>query len=401
MACSAPAAARALTLDEAVSRSLAEHPVLRAQGAAITAAERQAELSALAPALVVGGELENVAGTGSLSGADGAETTVRLSRVFELGGKRQARVASGQAQVARERHGLEILRIEVAAETTRRFVEVLADQARLEVARAEVARAERTLAGVGRSVDTARSPESERDQAEIVLGRSRLVQEDAEHELLTARQALSALWGRREPDFTNARGDLDTLPPIEPLEALVARLPDSADQQRFERETAVLQAERRAASAAARPDVALSMGVRRLESVDDEALVFGVSVPLGSARRSALSSARVAAELEAVAARRAADEQDAQQRLFALYQELQHSRHVVAAHRDALIPRAERVLEANRRAWELGRSGIFELAQSERQLTELHAARIEAAARYHLLLVDIDRLTATSGDPTP
>lgn len=395
------ATAQGLRLEEAVDRALIGHPTLRARGAEVAAAERAAELNALAPPLTVGGELENFAGSGPLSGTQSAETTLRLSRVIELGGKREARIALGRAEVARQRHATDLARIDVAAETTRRFIDVLADQTRVAIAREDVARAEQTLAQVGRWVTAGRSPDSEKHQAGIVLGQARLTLEDAEHELLTARLALSALWGQRAPDFAQAVGDLDTLPPVEALEALAARLPQSADQQTFGLDLVSLEARQRAAATAARPDVSLSLGVRRLETVGAQALVFGVSVPLGSAQRSALAGAQVQAQLGATHARREAAGHDAYQRLFALYQELQHARHVVESHRDSLIPQAEQALAVNQRGYDLGRFSFFVLIQSQQQLAQLRTAQIEAAARYHALLVDIERLTATSGAVTP
>lgn len=399
--CPVAAAPQELRLQAAVERALAGHPALRAEGAEITAAERAAELNALAPPLTVGGELENIAGSGPLSGTRSAETTLRLGRVIELGGKREARVAVGRADVARQRHGAELARIEVAAETARRFVDVLADQHRVTIARESVERAEQTVATVGRWVAAGRSPDSEKHQAGIALGQAQLTQEDAEHELLTARQTLSALWGQRDPDFAQAVGDLDILPPVEPLEVLAARLPETADQQAFELDLVTLDARSRAASTAARPDVSLSLGVRRLEAVDAQALVLGVSLPLGNAPRSALAGAQVQAQREATHARREAASYDAYQRLFALYQELQHASHVVQTHRDSLIPLAEQALAVNQRGYDLGRFSFFVLIQSQQQLAQLRTARIEAAARYHALLVDIERLTAISGAATP
>lgn len=399
--CPAWAAAQELHLEAAVEQALAGHPALRAQGAEVTAAERAADLQGLAPPLTVGGELENVAGSGPLSGTQSAETTLRLSRVIELGGKREARIAWGQADVARRRHGVELARIEVAAETTRRFVEVLADQTRVAIASEAVARAEQTVAQVDRWVTAGRSPDSEKNQAGIALGQARLTLEDAEHELLTARLALSALWGERVPDFVQAVGNLDTLPPVESLDALAARLPHSADQQTYGLDLASLEARQRAAATAARPDVSLSLGVRRLEAVDAQALVFGISVPLGNAPRSSLAGAQVQAQLDATQARREAAGHDAYQRLFALYQELQHARHVAETHRDSLIPQAEQALAVNQRGYDLGRFSFFVLIQSQQQLAQLRTARIEAAARYHALLVDIERLTAPSGTATP
>src|SRR5690554_4636346 len=68
-------ALEAVTLDTAVARALAGHPVLRAQGASITAAEQSATLDALAPPLVIGSEVENFAGSGDLHGVNSVEAT--------------------------------------------------------------------------------------------------------------------------------------------------------------------------------------------------------------------------------------------------------------------------------------------------------------------------------------
>lgn len=399
--CPGWATAQELRLEEAVERAMAGHPSLRAQGAEVTAAEWAAELAALPPPLTLGGELENVAGSGPLSGIRGAEATLRLSRLIEMGGKREARIAVGETDVARQRHAVDIARIDVAAETGRRFVEVLADQTRVAIARDGVDRAQTILNQVSRWVAAGRSPDSEKLQAGILLGQAELTLEDAEHELLTARMALSALWGQREPDFTTATGDLETLPAVESLEALAGRLPQNADQLALGLDMASLEARQRAAATAAKPDLSLSLGVRRLEALDTQALVFSVSVPLGSAPRSALAGAQLQAQLDATQARREVAGHDTYRRLFALYQELQHARHVFETHREQLIPQAEQALELNQRGYELGRFSFFVLIQSQQQLAQLRNARVEAAARYHALLVDIDRLTATSGVATP
>jgi cobalt-zinc-cadmium efflux system outer membrane protein len=399
--CPVWASAQELRLDQAVERALAGHPGLRAQGAEVTAAEWAAELAALPPPLTLGGDLENVAGSGTLSGVRSAETTVRLSRLIELGGKREARIAVGEADVVRQRHAAKLARIDVAAETGRRFVDVLADQTRVAIAREGVSRAESIFGQVSRWVAAGRSPDSEKLQAEIALGQAKLTLEDAERQLLTARLALSALWGQREPDFATASGDLETLPSVEPIDTLAGRLPENADQQTLGLDMASLEARQRAAASAAKPDVSLSLGVRRLEAVDDQALVFSVSMPLGSAPRSSLAGAQLQAQLDATHARREAAGHDTYRRLFALYQELQHARQVFETHEVQLIPQAEQALELNQRGYDLGRFSFFVLMQSQQQLAQLRNARVEAAARYHALLVDIDRLTATSGTATP
>ncbi len=393
--------AQELNLDEAVSRAWARNPALQAEGHTLIAAERQAQLSGLPPAFAIGGEVENFAGTGALSGMSAAETTLRLSRVIELGGKRNARIALGGAEIARQRDVVERRRIEIASEVTRRFVEVLARQERVAIAEQDRELTEEIRSVVARWVNAGRNPESDLLQSDIAVLRAGLAVENAERELASAKLALSSLWGELDPKFTAVQGELAVLPPVADFATLAARLPQSADQRAFAFETDALEAQRRVAAAGASPDVALSLGVRRLETLDDDALIFGVSVPLGTARRAALGVERVGAELAAVDARREAARLDVHQRLFALYQELQHARHVFDTHRNDMIPKAESALTLNRRGYELGRLNLLIMTQAQQVLVELREAQVDAAARFHRLLVDIERLTATSGAALP
>lgn len=393
--------AQELTLDDAVSRAWARNPALQAEGHTLTATERQAQLSGLPPSFTLGSEVENVAGSGALSGTSGAETTLRLSRVIELGGKRDARLALGSSEIARQRNVIERSRIEIASEVTRRFVEVLARQEQLVIARRDRELTGETRSTVARWVSAGRNPEPDLLQSDIAVYRADLAVEGAERELGSAKLALSSLWGELDPRFTTAQGNLATLPAVEDFSVLATRLPQSADQHAFEFDAETLEAQRRVAAAAARPDLAVSLGARRLESFDDQALVFGISMPLGMPRRAALGVERVGAELDAVRARREAARLDAYQRLSALYQELQQARRVFETHRDAMIPKAEAALTLNLQGYERGRFGFLVLTQAQQALVDLRRAQVDATARYHRLLIDIERLTATSGAATP
>lgn len=398
--CAAPRAhAQTLTLDAALARAAERNPLVAAAGRAITAAERHAESLALPTAYSIGAEFENFAGTGALSGASALESTVRLGRVIELGGKRDARAAFGGRAVEIERAASDRQRLDLAAEVRRRFIATLERQSRLEVLQQNVAAAEQVQATVAQWVAAGRNSDADRLQAEVTVLRTRLAAEDAEHEFESARVALASLWGALQPDFERVQGALQSLPPVDTFEALAARLPQTHDQRAFALEAEALDAQRRVAQAGRVPDVSVSMGVRRLQTVGDQAVVLGVSVPLGTARRAALELDRLSAQRAAIDDRREAARLDAYQRLFALYQELQHSRHVAELHRDQMIPKAESALALTRRAYDAGRSNFLLLAQAQQQLADLRAAEIDAAARYHRLLADIERLAATGAAP--
>ncbi|MBA2492196.1 MAG: TolC family protein [Gammaproteobacteria bacterium] len=171
----------ALTLTDAVALTLARNPELQAGGYTLRAADAFIDEAGLSPPLVAGGEIENFAGTGNLSGAQGAETTLQLSRVIELGGKLDARVlAAGEARAlaAVERQAL---RLDVLAEVARRFTHVVSDQEQLALTRRATELAERTLDLTAERVAVGRAPVTEQNRAEIALARARIDEEHTKH----------------------------------------------------------------------------------------------------------------------------------------------------------------------------------------------------------------------------
>lgn len=394
-------AAEPLRLEEAVTRALASNPSLTAETAQLRAIEARADREGLPTPYVLGGELENLAGNGTLSGTKSAETTFRISRVLELGGKRTARQALGAAEVGQQRNLAATARIDIASRTATRFIEVVADQERLKYAQERVKQSERTRREVAAWVAAARNPESDLRAAEIAVAEAELGREHAEHELESARTRLAATWGALTPDFDRAAGRLQELPTVEPFETLASRLPMTPEQRASRLEAETILARRRIAEASAKPDVNVSLGVRRLEAFGDQGLVMSVSVPLGNRRRSGYSVAEADAQLAAVESRREADRFERHQALFEKYQELGHARNEVEALRTRMLPKAEQAVAFNRRGFEAGRFSFLILAQSQKTLFDLRERSVEAATRYHSLLVEVERLTAVAQDTTP
>lgn len=394
-------AAEPLRLEEAVSRSLAANPSLAAAAAELRAVEARAEREGLSTPFFVGADFDHVGGTGELAGVRSAEATLRLGKVVELGGKREARQALGAAEVARQQNRSEAARLELASRAATRFIEVVAGQQRLAYALERIRLAERTRREVAGWVAAARNPESDLRAAEIAVAEAELEREQAEHELASAKVSLAASWGAFAPDFEAVEGDLDTLPAIEPFDALAARLPRTPSQRDALLEAQTIAARRRLAQAGAKPDITASLGVRRLEALGDQGLVMSVLVPLGSRPRAALAMAEADAQLAALEARRDAQYAENHQALFEKYQELRHARTEYEALRTSMVPKAEQALAFARRGFEAGRFSFVSLAQAQRTLFELRARSVEAAARYHARLVEIDRLTALATESSP
>ncbi|AEV25530.1 MULTISPECIES: TolC family protein [Azospira] len=394
-------AAESLRLEEAVSRALASHPSLAAEAAQLKAVQARAQREGLATPFMIGADVENVGGTGAFRGGQSAETTLRIGRVIELGGKREARQALGSAEINQQQNLSEATRLDVISRTSLRFISVLADQQRLKYAQEQVGQAERTRREVANWVAAARNPESDLRAAEIAVADAELERTRAEHKLTSARLTLASSWGVLTPDFETAAGNLLVLPKAESLDTLVARLPMTPEQRAALLEADSIAARKRLAEAGAKPDVTVNLGVRRLEATSDQALMMSVSIPLGNQVRSGLSVAEANAQLMALEARRDAQRFEHYQSLFGKYQELNQARTEAETLQKHMLPKAEEALAFTRRGFEAGRFSFLALAQAQKTLFELRQRAVDAAARCQILMTEVERLTAIAPEPTP
>lgn len=394
-------AAESLRIEEAIARSLASNPSLAAGAADLKAIQARAEREGLAPQFRLGTSLENFAGTGESRRLRSAETTVQLERTIELGGKQSARQALGAAEVARQRFRSEVDRLEVISRTRTRFIEVMAEQQRLEFAREQVKLSKGIRNQVETWVSAARNPESDLIAADIAVADAELKRANVERTLNSAKVALATNWGAHEPDFQRVDGNLRSLPSVEPLSQLTTRLPQSMIQHSTVLEADALAARRRLAETSATPDVEFSIGVRRYEEVDDQGVVMSVSVPLGSKPRASLAIAEVNAQLVSLELRREAQLTESRQALYGTYQELNGALVEYQTLNTRLLPKAEQAFTFVRRGFEAGRFNYIALTQAQRTLFDLRERALGAAARYHTLLVEVERLAAVSSEATP
>lgn len=392
------AQAERISLDVAVQRTLDGHPSLRAEQARAESIRQQGLLDDQKPAPSVAAEFENLLGSGDVSGIRGAETTLRLSQVIELGGKREARRARTDRLSDIQQHAQALRRLDLALATTLRFIAVTQGQQALALAGQQWRLAQATERFVGDRVERGAAPESDLALARIARVRAEIDREHAEHELAAARFALASLWGQAEPAVFEAAGELFELPQAAEFDALARKLASSPESIAWTLEADRIDAERALATTAARPDLALSLGVRRLEAFDDQALVMSLSLPLGTRQRASLATARIDAERESLDARAEAALLEARQILFARYQELRHARTEFEALSLHMLPEAERGLESIRTGYEEARYSILQLSQAQALLIDLRKERLEAAARYHRLLAEIERSTAIGGE---
>jgi outer membrane protein, heavy metal efflux system len=389
-----------LTLTQVVALALSRNPELQSTDYELRAADARTVQAGLRPNPEMGVQVENFASSAAVRTVQPLQTTLTLSQVIELGGKRSRRVdvaQRGRDALAIER---DIRQLDVLAEVTRRFVDVVADQEQLSLGRRAAELAERTLNAMTARVTAARSPEAEKARASIAFDRARLEQQHAEYELQSSRRMLAALWGSTEALFGVARADLYAMPPADTFEALAQRLKHSPDFLRFTAESRLREADLRLAQAQATPNVQFNAGIRHFNGLRDPALVAGFSLPLPLFDRNqgAIREAEVRHDQVRVDERAAYIKANAT--LFELYQAVQQARLETRTLREQVIPKAEHALAQTEYGFQRGRFSYLELANAQRDLIEVQRAAIEAAANHYRLAAEIERLTGEPVTPT-
>jgi cobalt-zinc-cadmium efflux system outer membrane protein len=387
-----PEPAGILTLPQTLALVLEKSPALAAYAWDLRWAEARELQASLRPNPEAGVTTENVLGTGDFRAGREAETTLRLSQLVELGGKRAKRREA--AGLGRELVGVdyERRRVDVLVEATETFLHVVADQERLRLAEQEVSLAKAVLAATRKRLREGSGSPQEEHEAAALLARAGIEQEHAEHEMASTRRKLASLWGSDTPIFQEARADLYARGSIPSLEALADRIRSSPEITRWVTEERLRRAEADLAEARRTSDLRVGGGIRRLEGPDEQAFVLELAMPLPLFDR----GQGAAAEARALSGKARAEREHTERRLraalFELYQELRHSETELAALEQEIIPAAEAALAHAVRAHEQG--GISEKPLLDARDTLLHAQkeRLEAAALHHQRVVEIERL---------
>lgn len=385
---SMPAAARDITLAEALARAEENSPLLTASEAAVAAAEARARQAGVSPNPELEVEVENAVGTGPYSGIGGAELTVALGQRFERGGKRSARQALARAEADLAHANRLRARADIFRDVRVAFAELLAAEERLELAREAITRAEDLARTARLMVQTGRDPPLRRLRAEASLAEARAAEQRSLAEAQQAARALATLIGLPEED-------LDADGPI----ALTSIGAPSADGMPLV--VRVADAERRVAEAridversAGVPDITARAGVRGFAESDDVAVVAGISLPLAirDRNRGGIEAAR--ADLLAAEARLAQSRLDANRELRDAQSLLSASEARLGALEGAGLEQAREAVRVARLGYAAGRFSLLDVLDAEAALNTTLTSMTEARRDRARALAALERAQA-------
>ncbi len=384
----------ALTLDQAFSLTLDQHPDLRRLPLRQAALAAEADIAAQGPPLVAGVELENALGSGAYGGADGAELSLTLGSVLERPEKRFARIELARSQLAGLDVEAEARRLDVLAEVARRYLDALASQLELDALAASVAQRRVAASAAARRVSAGASPQSVKLGADAALARAELELERSREAAQAARRRLALLWGEADARFDAVAGNLMALPDVPDFAALAAMIERTPELRRFADESRVREARLQLAQSQSRFDLQWQVGLRRLQESDDWALMGGVSIPLGSRRRAQPAIRAAEAELSELSLDREVGQLSLQATLAEAHGRLRVDALTVVRFGDSVLPALERAEGAAGQAYRAGALSYLEWSQLQAELLSARRDRIAAARDFHRALIEIQRLTA-------
>lgn len=384
-----------INLESAIKRTLANAPFLHEFTFKQKAVEGELKTAALKPELQAGIELENFLGTGEVSGIKDTEITLTLSSVIEFGDKLSARSSftSAKSQVIEAQK--QIRTLDILAEVTRRYIDVLAQQAMIDAYKDAQSLAMYTYQSVTKRVEAGASPAFEQQRASASLARARLDVLTAEQTLKGLIKSLAIMWGEQFPRFNQVEGDLFALSPSPSLSVLFEQVVNSPNIDIYTQETRLQEAQVRLSQAANQADLSWTAGIRRMNGIDETAFVAGVSMPLFAGDRNL-------GEFEKQQAMLGLLEQQQQGAKLTLYHQLNTALMArdnallnVQTLQSAIIPPLEEASSLVEQAYLDGRYSFLEWVSTSQELLSAKQALIQSARLAHQRAADIESLTST------
>lgn len=387
-----------VTLKQALSLALMRNPELMVFSLEVRAREARALQAGLLPNPEIDIQGEDFGGSGDFRNTNLMQTTIQLSQLIQLGGKRSKRKKVASLEKDLGTWDYETKRADVLTGVTKAFVEVLAAQKRLALVEELVDIAQQTLDTVSERVKAGKVSPVEETRARVEFASTQILLDRAKRRLEALRRQLAAAWGSKTPLFEKVEGrffEIAPVPSAEKLESLISQNPDIA---RWMSEMVFRRAGIELAKARGIPDLTLSAGVRKFNENNDNAFVFEVSIPLpifdrnqGGILEAHRRLAKAGEERRSVKLRVINDLAQAYQSLSSAYAE------AIALKKYVLLG-AQSAFESSREGYRHGKFDYLVVLDAQRTLFETRAQYIEVLNQYHQAVSELERLIGTGLD---
>lgn len=391
-----------LTLAMALQRSLASNPKLVAADRDIGITTGKHIQAAAIPNPEISFELDNVFGTGDYRGLTSAEKTIGIGQLIELGGKREARIAVGAAELQSARWQREAVRLEILSDTAVAFFNVLGGQRKVQIFDAQIAALDRLTPLLQRRVDAGASSPGEVARARVAADLVRVERERTRTTLAIARRELAVLMGSPGVDFSHVVGDLSQLGRLPAFQSLIRALEKNPQLIRWTAIRAQKDAELLSARLKPIPDLKLELAWKHIREPtelgarNDQAfrLAASIAIPVWDQNLGGITAAQQ--ERLKVEAERNTGKAALILMLAKAYDTQAGALREIELLRTSALPNSRQAVEAIENGYSQGRFTLLEVLDAQHAAGEVAQREQEALISFHTSIATIQGLTGIS-----
>lgn len=332
------------------------------------------------------------------------EASLTLSQTFELGNKRHNRIGYSNAKQQQLQAEFAITRLNVLAETSRRFYQVLALQQQSRVLKTRIGQEKRALNIINQRANAGSVLQADVANMALRLARSKNTLEQLTFSIEDAKSHLALMWLGNGDDISQLSGNLANLPILPNEEQLSAVINDHLEQlPDYQLQLALLslaENQLRLAQASSRADLNLGVGISHDRNTNDPSLILTASMPLnflsvgGNPSRGRINSAQAQQQVsfEQVESKR----QELQIALSRIQHNLNKNIQLAKRIHSELLPLAVEVLSATQKAYRQGQYRVSQWIDAQNQVFTLELDLINSHVRIYNQVLELERTLGQS-----
>jgi len=348
--------------------------------------------AALAPNPEVSFEAENFLGTHGSHAFSGAQYTLALSQLIELGDKRQNRVNYATANIKAQTIEYKNTRLALFATTTERYYQVLKFQALIALNSERKSTVKQALKAIEKRAEAGAVSQADVTRMRYALSQVDLNTVMLQSEFERSRLALNELW--QEPLVSDYyAGDLSTVTELKNEQTLLDAVNTAPDfallQQQYMQQTANLSLQKSNGES----DLTLSGGVRYNQQTDASSFVFSFSMPLQLSNSNSGNIEAAQSQLALLNEQQGQLRIQLRQQIRTLYAYYQGKAAQAQLLTQQVIPQAQTLIKQSLKSYQQGQISVLQLLDAQQALFDSKRALITTHSELYQVLLTLERLT--------
>lgn len=340
-------------------------------------------------------EAENFLGTHRSHAFSGAQYTLALSQLIELGGKRENRINYATENIKAQTIEYKNTRLALLATTAERYYQVLKFQALIALNSERKNTVKQALNAIEKRAKAGAVSSADVTRMRYALSQVELNTAMLQSEFERARLALNELWQEVQVSDYYA-GDLSQLAAIkseaELLDAVNTAPEFALLQQQYIQQTANLSLQR----SNGQSDLTLGGGVRYNQQTDSSSFVFSFSMPLQLSNANGGNIEAAQHQLTLLNELQGQLRIQLRQQIRTLYAYYQGKNLQAQLLSQQVIPQAQTLIQQSLKSYQQGQISVLQLLDAQQALFDSKRALINTHSELYQVLLTLERLTGQS-----